>query len=90
MLFSAMIDLEGLRFEPVILWNRKADIEYTEYHRAFISDHFSTDQINDLELDGLKFFVMNNNDLFASPDLKEILESQFSHYLDTHIGLSMF
>ena len=85
------LDLEGTRFEPAIIWNRKTDIEYIGYQRAIISSHFSDDQINDVNLDGLKFLKMNNQYLFASPELhNKIVSSDISTCFVTSEGLSHF
>ncbi len=83
-------DLEGIRFETAVIWDRTQDIEHSGYQQAHISNHFSFDQINDVNLDGLRFFVMDNRYLFASPSLKLILESEFSNHFNFTDGLSNF
>jgi len=84
------LDLEGTRFEPTIIWNRKRGIERANYKKAPINSHFSHENINDINLKGRRFLIMENRYLFASPELHEILVSEKPELFITSVGLSRF
>ena len=85
------IDLGADRFttESVIIWNRQEDIEYFGHVKMMVNHHFEADQINDIDLDGKQFLLMENKYLFVSPELKSVLETQFPKFEFTE-GLSHF
>ena len=60
------LDLEGVRFEPTIVWNRKQETDYSEYQKAIIYNHFTSENINDTNISGRRFLVMENQYLFAT------------------------
>jgi len=83
------LDIERVTFEDATIWDRKADIEHKNYKRMIVNQHFNSDQINDIDLDGKRFLVMDKRYLFASPDLKQELEkSEFDFRFSE--GLSEF
>jgi len=84
------LDIEGLRLEKATIWDRKSGIEYPNYQKAVISHHFSSDQINDINIDGLRFLLMENRYLFASPSLTKIIEESMPSIFHISEGLSEF
>jgi len=54
-----------------------------------INQHFDSDQINDIDLDGKRFLVMDKRYLFVSPELKLILEKSKHRFVFSE-GLTGF
>ena len=80
---------ERFTTELAIIWNRQDDIEYSSHVKMVVNHHFESDQINDIDLDGKQFLLMENKYLFVSPELKSVLETQFPKFEFTE-GLSHF
>ena len=80
---------ERFTTEPVTIWNRQENIEYSDHLKMVVNHHFGFDQINDVDLDGKQFLLMENKYLFVSPELKSVLEIQFPKFKFTE-GLSHF
>ena len=68
------IDVERVTYEPAIIWERSTDTEHTDYVRLLINHHFETSQIDDIDISGKQFLLMNNNYVFVTPTLKSELE----------------
>lgn len=83
------LGIKGVTFEDAIIWDRKADIEYKNYHRMIVNRHFTSGQLNDIDLDGKIFLIMDNRYLFASPELKQELENSEFEFRFSE-GLSEF
>lgn len=84
------LNIESATFKDAVIWDRKNDKEYHSHKEVIINQHFSSEQINDINLDGDRILMMNNEYVFVSPTLKNKLEkSQFS-YLKFSEGLSRF
>lgn len=84
------INLEKATFKSAIIFDHKSGKEYKDHVEVVISQHFSTDQVNDINLEGDKFLVMNNEYIYASPSLKKKLEHSNFKYLEFSEGLSKF
>jgi len=84
------LDLDRVEISPAIIWNRQIDKEFHTHHRIRIGQFFSPDQINDLNLDGDRLLIMNNESVFVSPGLKERLECAKLGFLRFTKGLSEF
>jgi hypothetical protein len=69
------LDIERVTFKPAIIWERSADIEYSNYQEMILDHHFYSSQINDIDLDGMQFLLMDNQWLFVTPKLKSVLSS---------------
>ncbi|WMS87059.1 hypothetical protein [Pleionea litopenaei] len=83
------LNIERVSFVPTIIWDRPNDKEYSDYVRLDVNHHFTEDDINDLDLDGKQFLLMNKEYLFVSPELKVELESSRYGFRFTE-GLSFF
>ncbi len=77
-------------FKDVVIWDRSKDEEYHSHKKVIISQHFSSDEINDINLDGNRILMMDNQYVFVSPSLKEKLEIPEFGYLRFSEGLSKF
>ena len=69
------LEVERVSFEPATIWNRKTDTEYTDYQKLSVHRHFSSADLNDIDLDGKQFLVMDLDYLFVTPELKKALET---------------
>jgi hypothetical protein len=67
------LEVERVTFKPAIIWNRRSDIEYSNYQEMVVHHQFESLQIHDIDIDGKQFLLMNNRHLFASPELKSVL-----------------
>ena len=88
--FLGEINVERVTIRDAIVWDRTRDVEYTGYRRVLINHHFSCDQIQDLNTDGLQMLVMGMQYPFVSPQLKQRLESAHFPYLCFSEGLTGF
>jgi hypothetical protein len=68
------IDVERVTYEPAIIWERSTDTEHTDYVRLLINHHFETSQIDDIDISGKQFLLMDNNYVFVTPTLNSELE----------------
>lgn len=84
------LDIERASFKDAVIWDRKNDKEYHSHKEVVMSQHFSSDQINDINLDGDRILVMDNEYKFVSPKLKDKLENSKFDYLKFSEGLSKF
>ena len=84
------MDIDGLRFEPAIIWHRRIDREYSTHTRLIVDRFFVSESIGELDLAGNQVYSMNDNYLFVSPELKERLENSPFNYLRFSAGVSGF
>ena len=76
------LNIERVSYEAAVIFDRSNHIEYLNYVKLNIKQHFDSEQIKDVDLDGKRFLVMDNQYLFVSPELKLILDkSDFSFVL---------
>jgi hypothetical protein len=85
-----LLDIPNIELQKVIIWNRQSNEEYRNYKQILFDQHFSSNQINDLNIDGLRMMFMDNRYLFVSPKLKQILEKSKFDYLFLSEGLDRF
>ncbi|TQV72927.1 hypothetical protein FLL45_15795 [Aliikangiella marina] len=83
------MDIERVSYEPTTIIDRSSNEEYSNYVKMVITQHFDSDQINDIDLDGSRFLVMDKRYLFVSPELKSILEKSKYQFVFTK-GLTGF
>lgn len=69
------INIERVSFQPAVIWNRKTDTEYTNYQLMTVHRHFDSSNLNDIDLDGKQFLILDNRYLFVTPELKRELEA---------------
>lgn len=82
------LDVERISIEDAVVWDRKSDIEYSGYKYVRINQHFNTDQINDIDVSGVRMLVLGNQYPFVSPELKNRLEQSKFSYLKFSEGLN--
>lgn len=83
------LEIDRVTFEPATVWDRRNDKEYRNYQKVIVNHHFTSSDINDIDLSGRQLLLMDNKYLFASPELKKVLqESPFS--ISFSKGLSNF
>lgn len=68
----------------------KNDQEYRSHKEVVISQHFYPEQINNINLDGVRILILDNKFVFVSPSLKNKLEETKFNYLMFSEGLSQF
>ena len=88
--FLVKQDLEGVTCEDAILFHRPSGAEYHMHVRIRVGQHFTDDQICDLDLIGPRLFVMNDEYYFVSPELRQRLQHASFDYLIFSEGLSGF
>ena len=88
--FLEPLELDRVEYAPAILWNRSRNEETRTHKRLKIGQFFTSDQINDLNLDGPRLLTMDDSSLFVSPALKELLEASGFECLRFSEGLSWF
>ena len=62
--------IDRVTFKPAIIWNRKDDVEDLSYTKIEVNHHFDSESMNDIDLDGSQFLLMDNRYLFVTPELK--------------------
>ncbi|RJG07488.1 hypothetical protein D3870_17135 [Noviherbaspirillum cavernae] len=88
--FLEQLDAERVTFKDAVVWDRTSNAEYTTYRQILINQHFSHDQIRDLNIEGTRMLMMGNEYPFVSPMLKHRLENSQFTYLRFSEGLSGF
>ena len=83
-------DLHGVTFKDVVLFERSSGTEIFSHTRLQVSQFFSADQINDLQLDGPRLLRLSDEHYFVSPELKAALEESPFKYLSFSAGLEGF
>ena len=58
--YIAPLEIQRVKYTPAIIWNRKTGVEYRKYTQLIVSHHFDSVQINDIDLDGMRFLIMDN------------------------------
>tara|TARA_B110000196_G_C21144824_1_gene665964 strand:+ start:560 stop:970 length:411 start_codon:yes stop_codon:yes gene_type:complete len=69
------LDIDRVTFKPAIIWNRKNDTEDLSYTKMEVSHHFESENLNDIDIEGSQFLLLDNRYLFVSPELKVKLEA---------------
>ena len=87
--FLESLNIERATFKDTVIWDRKNDKEHHS-HKKVLCQHFNSDQINDINLDGDRILMMDNEYIFVSPTLKDKLENSKYNYLKFSEGLSKF
>lgn len=83
------LEIEKVSFKPAIILNPSSGIEYFNYQEMVINHHFESSQINDINISGVQFLLMDNRYLFTSPELKDILKGSNLRLIFSE-GLSRF
>jgi len=83
-------DVERIVLEDAVLFDRPTGQEFRTHMRVRVRQYFTPEQINDLDLSGLRLLTMNDEYYFVSPDLKERLEQSSFDYLCFKSGLEGF
>jgi hypothetical protein len=82
--------VERIGFQDAILFDRRSGQEFRTHVRVQVRQYFTSEQLNDLDLNGLRLLTMNDEYCFASPELKELLERSSFGYLCFSEGLAGF
>lgn len=88
--YLELLGVDRITIKDAIIWDRKNDKEHYTHKEVCIDQFFSSDQINDIDLDGDRLLTMDNHYVFASPELKKKLENSKFSYLKYSEGLSDF
>lgn len=88
--FLSKHEVDRIVLKDAILFDRPSGQEYRTHVRVQVRQHFKPEQINDLDLNGLRLLTMNDEYYFASPELKKRLEQSRFDYLSFSEGLDGF
>lgn len=83
-------DVERIACEDAVLFDRPSNREFRTHVRVHVRQYFTSEQINDLDVTGLRILTMNDEYYFVSPALKEQLEKTTFVYLCFSEGLQGF
>jgi|SRR5471030_1582801 len=83
-------DVEQIVCEDAVLFDRLSGREFRTHVRVQVRQYFTSEQINDLDVAGLRLLTMNDEYYFVSPALKEQLEETSFDYLCFSEGLETF
>jgi len=82
--------LDRVHFLPATIYRRGSGEEYRTHQQLVVEQHFDSEGIRDLALDGERLLLMGNRYLFVSPALKDVLQTSEFTYLRFSEGLSEF
>jgi hypothetical protein len=88
--FLEQLEIERVTIEDAIVWDRASNTECKTYKRLRLNHHFTSDQIKDINVEGIKLLVMDNELVFASPMLTASLKKSHFTYLKFSEGLDGF
>jgi hypothetical protein len=88
--FLSEHDVDRIVLDEAVLFDRPSGQEFRTHVRIQVRQYFTSEQINDLDLNGLRLLTMNDEYYFASPELKERLEQSPFDYLSFSQGLEGF
>jgi hypothetical protein len=83
-------DVQRIACEDVVLYDIASGSEYRTHVRVRVGQYFTPDQINDLDLEGLRLLTMNDDYYFVSPTLRARLAFTGFDYLTFSEGLNGF
>ena len=84
------LNVEDLTIRDAVVLHRSRNEEYRSHKEVVVGQHVSSDEINDIDLDGDRIVIMGNEYVFVTPSLKEKLEKSEFEYLRFSEGLSNF
>ncbi len=84
------LNVENATFREAVILDRGKNEEHHSHKEVIVRQHFSSDEINDIDLDGDRILMMDDQYVFVSPSLKEKLEKTEFGYLRFSEGLSNF
>lgn len=83
-------DVEQIVCEDAVLFDRPSGKEFRSHARVRVKQYFTSEQINDLDLTGLRLLTMDDENYFVSRELKELLQRARFDYLSFSEGLEGF
>ena len=88
--FLQALDVEGIRIEPAVIYNRESGEEIRSHSRIHVSHYFTPVDIRDLRLSGMKMLTMLDEHYFVSPELMAALKDSPFECLVFTEGLADF
>lgn len=88
--FLQALDVNGIRIEPAVIYNRESGEEIRSHSRIHVSHYFTPVDIRDLRLSGMKLLTMLDEHYFVSPELGAALKDSPFKYLVFTEGLADF
>ena len=88
--YLKFLDLPRVDTIPAIVFDPRQRLEIRTYRQLIIGQRFSPDMIRDLDLEGERLLLMDDQEVFASISLKQRLEESPFPYLCFSEGLSSF
>ena len=84
------VNAEGFTPEPTSIFRRSTGEELSDYVRLRIHRGFTDSDLKDIDLEGDRLILMNQEHLFATPTLCEKLKAEKISYIRLSPGLSQF
>ena len=88
--YVEVLNLPRLEVADAVIYDPRRMQEILGYKQLRIEQHFSSDMIRDINLDGERFLLMDGTHLFVSPLLRQRLDASPFKYLQFTEGLSEF
>lgn len=88
--YLAALDLPDLSISEAVLYDARRQLEVRTHRQLHVGQQFSADEIRDIEMDGERLLLMDDDSLFASPALQRRLELSPFKYLRFTEGLDEF
>lgn len=88
--YLELLDIPNIDLQKIIIWNRQSNKEHRNYKQILFDQRLFLNQMNDLNIDGVKMIFFDNQYLFVSPKLKQILEKSEFDYLLFSAGFDGF
>ena len=88
--FLENLEIETASFKEAIIFDNKNNKEHHTHKVVIINQHFTSEDINDINIDGHRLLLMSNQFVFVSPSLKIELENSQFNIFNFSEGLSEF
>jgi hypothetical protein len=82
--------IPNIEIVRAVVWDRASNVEIRTHWQVKIGQWFSADQIKDLDLNGERLLVLNDEHVFCSPALGRLLKDGGFPYLRFREGLEWF
>lgn len=87
-LFLQSLEIPRVRYEDAVIFDSENGKEIKTHVRIYVEQFFSSDQLLDLPMDGLRLLTLNDDFYFVSPMLKTCLENASFDFFSFTEGFS--
>lgn len=67
------LNIPQIEFRDATIWDRESNQENRTFKELIVKNTIRSESFEDIELDGLQMYLYGRQNLFVSPELKEIL-----------------